>query len=168
MQGSYGASLVVRAIGTWTIIYGCLIVIGGPARWSNPAYDVVNLMPGSPYTWAILLLLGGVVTMIGSLSKDGLRLPHIHYTRKSLTVKKWNRWFPTIGVVDKDVLIDWNKHQVRNFGLLMLAGWWLLFGTALLFGVWAVPNVGFGAGGNQLLLCVISIVMTKVREPVRQ
>jgi hypothetical protein len=139
MQGSYGASLVVRAIGTWAILDAIAIVIGGSARWGNPAYDVVNLMPGSPFTWAIFLFVGGMLAMIGSLAQS-----------------------PIIG---KDVTIEVASIKVRNVGLKVIAVWFFLIGIASVVTIFQLSDISFGFGSTELLLAVICVVMTKVKEP---
>ena len=168
MNGSYGASLVVRALGTWAVIYGFLINIGGPERWGNPAYDVANLMPGSPYTWAVIILVAGMLTMLGSLITNKLPLPGFSFNRPDIVVESWKgNWIPKFKKTTRRQVVNWNKTQVRNIGLYILAAWWLLFGVALIIGAWHAPDIGYGAGGDKVVFAVVSIIMTKVKEPIR-
>lgn len=139
MQGSYGASLVVRAIGTWAILNALAIFIGGAVRWGNPAYDVVNLMPGSPFSWAIFLFVGGVLAMVGSLASR-----------------------PIIG---KDATIELRSVKVRNFGLNLIGIWFFLIGIGSIVAVFQISDISYGFGSSDLLLAVICVIMTKVKEP---
>ena len=157
MNGSYGASLVIRAIGTWAIFQSLAISLGGPDRWANPAYDVANLMPGSPYTWAVILLIGGALIMYGSLTNG--HLPFKNFTYKQITFDGRLRY--------KNVTVDWNSQQIRNVGLKIVGCWLLLFGFAFIAMIMQLPDIGFGAGSRDVLLSVICMIMTKVQEPKR-
>lgn len=158
--GNYGYSLIIRAIGTWAILQGIAINIGGVARWSNPAYDIANLMPGSPFTWGVILFVGGGLIMYGSLTDRKIKLPNFTYIQ------------PTIGLVDDDhlwikkkrVLIDWNSQQFRNAGLKIVGAWLFLFGLAFLAIVFRLDDIGLLSGTRDILFSLICIILTKVKE----
>lgn len=162
MQGSYGASLVVRAIGTWATYNGLAIIIGGTLRWGNSAYDVVNLMPGSPYTWGIILVICGGLVMYGSLTSRFLPLKNLHYSRPALN-------YHAKGIKEvigtKDVTIDWSSVQFRNAGFKIMAAWLMLFGIAFFITIFTLPDISFGFGSRDFLIAVICVIMTNVREP---
>lgn len=160
MQGSYGASLVIRALGTWAIYMGLLINLGGEARWANPIYHVADLMPGSPLTWGFIMLAGGFLVMFGSLSNTHLPLPN--FTFKQPTVSSINGKF---GLHLKSVTIDWSSEQIRNAGLKIMGCWLFLFGLAFIFAIFQVPDIALSSGSRDMLLCVICVIMTKVKEP---
>lgn len=48
------------------IVYGVLVCIGGPARWSSAVYGTVSMVPGSPYVWGVIIAIAGVFTITGS------------------------------------------------------------------------------------------------------
>lgn len=60
---------VTRTIGAWAIVSGILIICSGKERWSGHAYDELNHMPGSPYTWGALFLIAGILVVVGSMMK---------------------------------------------------------------------------------------------------
>jgi hypothetical protein len=58
--------------GLYAVGQGVGIIAGGPGRWSSPAYAVVKQIPGGPNTWGIILILAGVITIIGSVTREWL------------------------------------------------------------------------------------------------
>jgi hypothetical protein len=57
-----------RLWGATAILYGLLVWVGGPVRWSNPVYRIVNVVPGSPYTWGSVILAAGALIITGSFA----------------------------------------------------------------------------------------------------
>jgi hypothetical protein len=160
LQGSYGASLVTRLLGTWAIVYGALIFIDGTQRWADPVYQIINLVPGSPFSWGTLLIIGGLITMAGSLHRKNFPLPNFRVTYPTID---WIGWNPKL--ILHSMLVDWSPAQVRNVGLYIIAFWTLVFGLALMITIFAGLSIPLGLGSRDLLISIISVVMTKVKEP---
>lgn len=160
MIGSYGASLVIRAIGTWAIFQGVMIILGGPLRWANPAYNTANLMPGSPYTWGVLIVLGGALIMYGSLTNRYLPLKNFTYQQPTFTSVNGK-----FGLHSKSVIVNWSSEQIRNTGLRIVGCWLFLFGIALMSTIFYIPDISYATGSRDILLSLICMIMTKVKEP---
>jgi hypothetical protein len=47
-------------LATWAVVYGVVTFIGGAPFWSIPAYETALLVPYSPESWAVALILIGV------------------------------------------------------------------------------------------------------------
>jgi hypothetical protein len=60
---------ITRTIGAWAIASALLIALGGAERWTSHAYDELNLMPGSPFTWAAIIGAAGLCIIIGSITQ---------------------------------------------------------------------------------------------------
>lgn len=64
-------ALTVFAIRWWaiiTMVYGFLVCLGGPVRWSARSYRALNQMPGSPYTWGLVAIVAGLLILVGSVA----------------------------------------------------------------------------------------------------
>lgn len=49
----------------YAILQGTLIIIGGPARFSQTGYHTAMIIPGAPASWGWVLGICGVVAFIG-------------------------------------------------------------------------------------------------------
>ena len=52
------------------VLASSFIFAGGPSRWDNKAHSVANLVPGSPYTWAVFLFTSGLMILLGSFFRN--------------------------------------------------------------------------------------------------
>ena len=161
MKGSYGASLVVRAIATWAIFQGLMLIIGGEARWTSPVYDVADLMPGAPLTWGIIVLVGGIIILCGSLTDRHLPFKHFNIKWPSLRYNVNGKVEPYL----KSIEVDWSSEQFRNMGLGLVAAWLFLFGISFAVTVFLIPDIGLATWTRDILLSIICLIMIRVREP---
>lgn len=46
------------------------LIVGGPDRWQGEQYSVARQVPGSPYSWAAVLILGALLLAVGLLIAD--------------------------------------------------------------------------------------------------
>lgn len=58
------AVLTIRDYGTGIFLYGAVIVLQGPQRWSGPQF-VTSLEVASSTIWGILFALCGALTLVG-------------------------------------------------------------------------------------------------------
>ena len=73
VETNIAAIFVTRSLGAWAALNGILIVLSGSERWHSHTYDILNRMPGSPYTWGAIGILVGLCIIIGSISKIVVR-----------------------------------------------------------------------------------------------
>lgn len=50
---------------SYAIFQGVLIILGGPARFSQVGYVTALLIPGAPASWGLVLLIGGILAFVG-------------------------------------------------------------------------------------------------------
>jgi hypothetical protein len=74
---------LIRLISSATFVYAMAIMVGGEKRWSQVTYSVLNQFPGSPYSWASILMTTTVMVMAGSLLAS-----HDH---------SWGQWLKDAG-----------------------------------------------------------------------
>ena len=73
-QASPSALFSTHAWAWAAIIYGGVTIIGGPGRWTGPAFLALNQVPGSPYLWGVLFIAAGVTVKYGcSTQRWGVR-----------------------------------------------------------------------------------------------
>lgn len=65
--------LLTRLVGTYAIIQGVLIVLGGPRRWQgNPALESALSFPGAPASWGFVALAFGLLALVGTFANRRL------------------------------------------------------------------------------------------------
>lgn len=74
---------VTRTVGAWAVLSGMLIALSGVTRWHTNAYHTLNYMPGSPYTWGVLFIIAGILTIMGSIT-------HVHLGK--ITLRNIGLW----------------------------------------------------------------------------
>lgn len=141
IQSSIFGTFCIRLIGIWAIVHGILTCLGGIAKWTSPAYDVVKLIPGSPYTWGIILCVGGMFTLSASLL--GVEYERIILGRKI------------------------TYFGLKNFGLWVIAAVSLFFAIGVIAVAFEPGSpVSFAAADRDLFICAMSVMMTKAIEPI--
>lgn len=58
-------------LATWAVVYGVVTFIGGAQFWTIPAYETALLVPYSPESWAVALVLIGVFMFAAMFSGIG-------------------------------------------------------------------------------------------------
>ena len=140
IQSSVFGTLCIRLLAGWAILHGLLTCIGGISRWSSPVYDVVKLMPGSPYTWGIILIVGGILALTASMLG-------IEFEKQ---------------VFGKTITYA----MMKNTGLWIIAIVCFLFSIGVLSAALQPDStVSLAAGDRDLLICVLCVMMTKAVEP---
>lgn len=67
--------LMTRLVGTYAIINGLGIIIGGRRRWEgNPALEAALSFPAAPASWGFVALSLGVLTMVGTFTRSSLAM----------------------------------------------------------------------------------------------
>ena len=61
----WAVRLIVTVLGLLGIALGLAILLGGPERFSGVSYRVAASMPGAPWSWAVHILVAGVLTLAG-------------------------------------------------------------------------------------------------------
>ena len=134
-------TMCIRMLGTWAIVHGLLTILNGAARWASPVYDTVRLLPGSPYTWGVILVCAGILVLWASLKGIDLNLPLIgNDTYKSYRL-------------------------VKNTGLWIIAIWCSLFAIGVATAAYFDPGVSLAIADRDILVCALSVMMTKAVEP---
>lgn len=67
VQSTILARLSIWVWAGYAIFQGAGICFGGPERWTSAAYAQARQLPGSPYSWGIILTAFGLLAMVGSL-----------------------------------------------------------------------------------------------------
>jgi hypothetical protein len=68
---------ITRLIGTYAILQGIVIIIGGRERWSGKSFAVALTVPGAPATWGVVLMLCGLLTLLGTFVRVRLAGPRV-------------------------------------------------------------------------------------------
>lgn len=139
IQSSIFGTFCIRVLAAWSIVHGMLTCIGGSDRWINSVYDIVELIPGAPYTWGIALIIGGLLALSASLLG-------IEFSKK-------------IGRVNI------NYSLLKNVGLWIIGATCFCFFLGLIGVAITHPDISFTVGDRDLLICVLCIMMTKATEP---
>lgn len=71
---------LARGIFTVGLAMSVLIFIGGPERWSGPAFEAAMRYPWAPYSWAWAIGIPCLVGLIGSL------ISHLRWVGVSLFI----------------------------------------------------------------------------------
>lgn len=58
---------LTRALGTYAILVGIQILLGGEERFAGLSYAVALETPGAPWSWGLWILFSGLIVMIGSI-----------------------------------------------------------------------------------------------------
>lgn len=57
---------LTRLFGTYGIVQGFFIVLGGPQRWQSPGLSAAMSIPGAPGSWGVALMVLGAVALAGT------------------------------------------------------------------------------------------------------
>lgn len=63
----WAVRLIVSVLGLLGVALGIAILIGGAERFSGISYRVALSLPGAPASWGFTVLVGGVLTILGTL-----------------------------------------------------------------------------------------------------
>jgi hypothetical protein len=58
----------IRVFVVGALAQGAAILLADPSRFASPGYSVIRQVPGGMDTWAVALLIGGLVALVGSLT----------------------------------------------------------------------------------------------------
>lgn len=94
------AIATIRTYGTGMFLYGAVVVLQDPRRWSGPAYATATSI-AEPWMWGAALAVLGAVTVIGSLLRRfGLRNVGLYGA---------SAWFGLFGVA----MLDAARQDIR-------------------------------------------------------
>lgn len=62
----FAVQLAGRVLSWFAILQGSFIIFGGLDRWSSPSFAAALLLPGSPPSWGIILVILGLSALVGS------------------------------------------------------------------------------------------------------
>ena len=79
---------ITMFMATMALLYGFTLIQGGDPIWVGHAYDTARILPGSPESWGVILLLGAAFMMTGML-RDYRRL----YLAGNWIAILWNLFF---------------------------------------------------------------------------
>jgi hypothetical protein len=60
-----GRRISVECLGTFGVLLGAAIMVGGPGRFGAAGFAVARLVPGGVYAWGAALTLSGAVVLAG-------------------------------------------------------------------------------------------------------
>jgi hypothetical protein len=140
IQSSVIGTAVIRILATWAVIHGLLVILGGIGRWNGPVYQFVRLLPGSPYTWGVILMLGGFLALYASIRG-------VDYVIK----------------INKNTIVSYRI--IKNAGLWIIAVWCALFSAGFIGAMYLHPELSLALADRDILICILSLLMTKAVEP---
>lgn len=68
---------ITRLIGTYAIVQGIVILIGGRERWYSKSFAVALTVPGAPATWGVVLMACGFLALLGTFVRIRLAGPKV-------------------------------------------------------------------------------------------
>lgn len=64
----WGLRAIVGTCAVGSVIFGFGLIWGGPARFGSPGFAVARELPGTCYTWGVMVMACGAVTIAGVLT----------------------------------------------------------------------------------------------------
>lgn len=139
LTSSVFGTYFLRLLGCWGIVHGFFTCVGGIDRWKSHVYDFVRIVPGSPYTWGILLMVAGVLIVWASVAG-------VDYEIK---------------ILNKTI----NYRRIKNTGLWIMAFETFIFGFGVLLASLYYSDVSLAGCSRDFLICLSCVMMTKAIEP---
>ena len=124
---------ITRTYGLAAFLTGIAIIFSGPIRWGSRAYNTLNYMPGSPYTWGVIVAIAGAMIVFGSI-----------FYKRSPKIGRW-------------------QVSVRNLGLWALAAIHALIAVGFGFAVLTSETTAFNIPVIYALIGLTCIFLTKSR-----
>ena len=80
--GQWALQAVTRLLGTYGIVQGLGILVGGKRRWYGPSYSAALNVPGAPQSWGFAILLLGLLLLIATYTNQ---IPNMRSSIHSFT-----------------------------------------------------------------------------------
>lgn len=65
---TFAARATIWIYSVYAVLQGAGVLYGGIGRWNGPTYQYLRQIPGNTTTWGLILLVGGLTTIVGSLA----------------------------------------------------------------------------------------------------